>query len=298
MFIYLIVNHVSGKYYVGQHKGDNLKHYLQQKFYEAEHRLKARSHLYSSMRKYGREAFSIYALLSDVQTRHELDQYERDFIAFLKSQDPEYGYNICRGGEGFTGPHSEKSKRKTSQTLKTMGHKPSLEATASSTDVRRKIQEQSGLWPGSPFKDMVGTIVNGVSILSREANAEDGDAIWLCHCTCGNTFAARAGALRSGHTKSCGCLKAEQDHTNLSFGSKAKDIAGTIINSIQVLNRVGSLKRSNGRPRDTTWSCRCKCGNMFVAYGYYLRTGHTKSCGCLRRAKRSKASNFSESEYQ
>ncbi len=112
MFIYLIVNHITGKYYVGQHKSADLQHYLQQKFYEAEHRLKARSYLYASMRKHGREAFTIHALLSDVQTRSELDTYERDFIAFLRSQDPEYGYNICRGGEGFTGPHTEQWKEK------------------------------------------------------------------------------------------------------------------------------------------------------------------------------------------
>jgi len=37
MFIYLIVNHTTGKYYVGQHKGDNLKKYLQRKFSEARH---------------------------------------------------------------------------------------------------------------------------------------------------------------------------------------------------------------------------------------------------------------------
>jgi group I intron endonuclease len=118
MFIYLIVNHVTGKYYVGQHKGNNLKRYLQQKFHEAEHRLKLRSRLYASMRKHGRDAFSIHALLSDVQTRAELDAHERNFIAFLKSQDPEYGYNICHGGEGFTGTHTPEAKAKVTAALK------------------------------------------------------------------------------------------------------------------------------------------------------------------------------------
>ena len=88
MFIYLIVNHVTGKYYVGQHKGSNLKQYLQKKFYEADHKLSASSRIYRSMRKHGREVFTIHALLSDVQTRTELNQYERDFITFLKSKTP------------------------------------------------------------------------------------------------------------------------------------------------------------------------------------------------------------------
>jgi hypothetical protein len=122
MFIYLIVNHVTGKYYVGQHKGNNLKKYLQDKLSQASYELKrgrgGRSHLFNSMRKHPKEVWSIHALLSDVQTRVELDAYERDFISFLKSQDPEYGYNICRGGEGFSGPHRPESKAKVTKALK------------------------------------------------------------------------------------------------------------------------------------------------------------------------------------
>jgi hypothetical protein len=70
------------------------------------------------MRKHPKEVWSIHALLSDVQTRVELDAYERDFISFLKSQDSEYGYNICRGGEGFSGPHRPESKAKVTKALK------------------------------------------------------------------------------------------------------------------------------------------------------------------------------------
>ena len=122
MFVYLIANHETGKYYVGQHKGNNLKQYLQKKFYEARHYLSRRSRLYASMRKHGREAFTIHALLF-VQTRAELDQKEKDFITFLKSQDPEYGYNICRGGEGFTGPHTKKNRKKIMMNLNREGSK-------------------------------------------------------------------------------------------------------------------------------------------------------------------------------
>ena len=118
MFIYLIVNHITGKYYVGQHKGNNLRKYLQKKLWAAKHKVAGSSHLFNSMRKHPKNVWSIHALLSDVQTRPALDQYERDFILFLKSQDPEYGYNICRGGEGFTGPHSPKTRRKMSKTRK------------------------------------------------------------------------------------------------------------------------------------------------------------------------------------
>lgn len=32
------------------------------------------------------------------------------------------------------------------------------------------------------------------------------------------------------------------------------------------------------------WSCRCKCGKSFVALASNIRSGNTKSCGCLKRA--------------
>ena len=32
---------------------------------------------------------------------------------------------------------------------------------------------------------------------------------WLCQCTCGNTTVVKAGNLRSGNTKSCGCMRME-----------------------------------------------------------------------------------------
>lgn len=114
MFVYLITNAANGKVYVGQHKGRDLQHYLQQKFYEAEHRLKARSYLYAAIRKHGRENFSIEPLakVSGIMPKAVLDSLEIFCIAHLNTRDPKVGYNICRGGEGFTGPHSEEWKSK------------------------------------------------------------------------------------------------------------------------------------------------------------------------------------------
>ena len=33
------------------------------------------------------------------------------------------------------------------------------------------------------------------------------------------------------------------------------------------------------------WHCRCNCGNESIVYGNDLKNGHTKSCGCLKRAQ-------------
>ncbi len=125
MFIYLIVNHKTGKYYVGQHKGNKLRKYLQQKFHHAQKGISSNSRLYRSMRAHPLPSiWSIHALRSDIQTREELDQTERDFIAFLKAQDPKYGYNICRGGEGFTGPHTEETRHKIARISEELWKRP------------------------------------------------------------------------------------------------------------------------------------------------------------------------------
>lgn len=34
-----------------------------------------------------------------------------------------------------------------------------------------------------------------------------GHACWLCRCDCGNETIVRCDMLRSGNTKSCGCLR-------------------------------------------------------------------------------------------
>lgn len=249
MFIYLIVNHITGKYYVGQHKGTDLKKYLQKKFWAAKHQLYGSSRLFNSIRKHGREAFTIHALLSDIQTRPELDAYERDFIAFLKSQDPEYGYNICRGGEGFTGPHTEHWKSKVQESWakkKALGYKH----------------------PPSPLAvDMTGMVINGIEVLSKAAELKDNvkRAHWLCRCHCGKNFTTLGASLRSGNTKSCGCT------------SRIEALQGRRFGRLTALKYTGYLNSNCS----AVWVCRCDCGTVKNVTAANLKASHTKSCGCL-----------------
>lgn len=58
---------------------------------------------------------------------------------------------------------------------------------------------------------------------------------------------------------------------------KADDLTGKVFNDgmITVLKRVESVSRKS------RWLCLCKCGNTFTAYGFNLKSGSTKSCGCI-----------------
>ena len=48
--------------------------------------------------------------------------------------------------------------------------------------------------------------------------------------------------------------------------------------------RLTVLGLSNERrSRQAVWMCRCTCGEVTKVYGASLRSGQTKSCGCLQR---------------
>ena len=56
--------------------------------------------------------------------------------------------------------------------------------------------------------NMLGTKYGRLTIVSRAKNTET-RAVWNCVCDCGNTLSVQGKKLRSGHTKSCGCIRKE-----------------------------------------------------------------------------------------
>jgi hypothetical protein len=59
--------------------------------------------------------------------------------------------------------------------------------------------------------DLSGQRFGRWTVLHRcDAPEESNRVYWLCKCDCGNTKAVMGSALRSGKTKSCGCLSREK----------------------------------------------------------------------------------------
>jgi hypothetical protein len=52
----------------------------------------------------------------------------------------------------------------------------------------------------------------------------------------------------------------------------------------QRFNRLAVLKFARVRDGSTYWLCRCDCGKEKELKGAYIKSGHTVSCGCVRRA--------------
>ena len=55
------------------------------------------------------------------------------------------------------------------------------------------------------------------------------------------------------------------------------DLKGESFGRLAVIKFVGINLRG-----EATWRCRCECNKRITVPGYDLRTGHTKSCGCLK----------------
>src|SRR5262245_8753845 len=59
------------------------------------------------------------------------------------------------------------------------------------------------------FIDNTGQTHGRLTVICRATNTKDGHVRWRCRCDCGNETIVQAIALRSGATRSCGCLLRE-----------------------------------------------------------------------------------------
>jgi hypothetical protein len=62
---------------------------------------------------------------------------------------------------------------------------------------------------------------------------------------------------------------------------KLIDLTGKRFGKLTVIKKVKSHVAPNGHA-STMWECKCDCGNIINVCSYDLRSGHSKSCGCLQ----------------
>jgi group I intron endonuclease len=99
MTVYIITCHANQKYYIGQTVEKNLGTYLRRKYGHALAHTEKLNHIYSALRKYPIETFTIEPL-SNYGTKSDMDMGEMIWIAALNSRNDSIGMNITRGGEG------------------------------------------------------------------------------------------------------------------------------------------------------------------------------------------------------
>lgn len=99
---------------------------------------------------------------------------------------------------------------------------------------------------------------------------------WHCTCECGAKIIVPLPNLKSGNTTKCNAVF-HMDGQNLA------DITGKSFGRLKVVSikQKARPRLKDGTQLRTLWDCICECGNPCVVDAQNLKSGHTRSCGCL-----------------
>lgn len=99
--------------------------------------------------------------------------------------------------------------------------------------------------------------------------------VWLCKCDCGNYTVVLYNSLMNNNTKSCGCLQKE---------AVLKRLEEFRINDIgKKFGRLTALEFVCIENDEAIYKFQCDCGNVVETTMHSVKSGNTKSCGCLKR---------------
>jgi hypothetical protein len=120
--------------------------------------------------------------------------------------------------------------------------------------------------------DMIGQKYGRLTIVERAPNVET-RANWHCVCDCGNKTTVTGKKLRNGHTKSCGCYRAEvsakeQGHKNKLSIESVKD--KLLQNGYELLSEYD---RSDAR-------AKMKCTTCSLIFERRIDSSLYNSSGC------------------
>lgn len=117
-----------------------------------------------------------------------------------------------------------------------------------------------------------GVVYNNLKILRkvepRITSSGDKETRVEAECmVCGKVKNIAWHKIRSGHTKSCGCV---------SVGRR-KDITGQRVGKLVAINSTGIRKSGS-----VLWNLKCDCGNAHQLTVSQFTSGSSGSCGCMQ----------------
>jgi hypothetical protein len=116
-----------------------------------------------------------------------------------------------------------------------------------------------------------GDIFERLTVLGEKSEGKN--RYIICQCICGKIRNVFPHALKSGKTKSCGCLTRDRiSKPRVQLKEKYNRL--TIIKELDRLNK-----------KDRRVLCQCDCGNHLETNLESVKQGNTKSCGCIRKEK-------------
>lgn len=127
----------------------------------------------------------------------------------------------------------------------------------------------------SKGNDLTGLTFDRLTVIKqveRPPHLKTRGKYYLCKCVCGNELIVYGRSLKSGNTRSCGCLFKDA-HTG-------KSLVGEKFGRLVVIKEVS--KPDNKKKNETYWLCKCDCGNEKICGRSELISDNVNSCGCLR----------------
>lgn len=137
--------------------------------------------------------------------------------------------------------------------------------------------------------DLTGQKFGRLTVLSYKGNR-----VWECKCDCGTIKDIVGENIRSGGTKSCGCLNDDNKR-------RYKDLTGQRFGRLVVVKRAKNYVSPSGKSKQLRWICKCDCGEYCVVNSDVLKNGRTKSCGCLQKENLNKINKhgaIKKNEYE
>lgn len=116
-------------------------------------------------------------------------------------------------------------------------------------------------------QNLIGKRFGKLVVLEKSENRRRGHTLWICQCDCGNTCEKPTGELNGGTATSCGCSwRQPAVHEGDRFG------------------RLTAIRPTEQRSaKAVIWECLCDCGETVFVRTTSLTSGHTISCGCVKR---------------
>ena len=126
--------------------------------------------------------------------------------------------------------------------------------------------------------DRVGEKYSHLTIIEMLYKYKGNQTYARCKCDCGNETIAYMGNIKSGKTKSCGCIEIQS-----KFGRKnhEKNLIGKQFGHLTVIS-LTDKRYANG---NVGWLCECDCGSQVIVRSGNLLRGKTRSCGCNKTSK-------------
>ena len=131
----------------------------------------------------------------------------------------------------------------------------------------------------SNIADITGHHFGHLTALYTTDRRYNTSVVWHCRCDCGNECDIPRNQLTGGKRTSCGCIQR----------SPRPDLTGQRFGRLTVLFLQPERLRSY-----CVWHCRCDCGKEVDVTSRDLKSGSTRSCGCLvpDRAGRNEAGRW------